>query len=383
MKKKIFVIEDIDSVWLKLFIEHYLLPLGHDIYVYNYKTKPKYDEFYKSNGIKYIEYDYTESFISKIPRINSAFRWLAEINTIRKQYSFDKIVVISVTIRKVLCAKYGIKASKDIVLYYTGSDILRLDSLHGLIIKKLTAMLNPMVVFGSKKLRSAYVKKIGEAGDAPIIHFSSDTFDQLEIIKSNYSLQACRQELNIPPDKISICIGYNAWKSQQHIKVIKALKRLPADLKSKLIILLPMTYCQQEKYISDVRAAVRNSSIDAIFLTSYLTPTQLYMLRLSTDIFINSQTTDSLSISVLETYCAGGYILSGSWLEYPDVEEIGIEYDKFNSFDDLYEKTLEVLKKEVYRKIDNSIVNRDEQKLKELFSVKTSSKKWESILNKQ
>lgn len=96
-----------------------------------------------------------------------------------------------------------------------------------------------------------------------------------------------------------------------------------------------MTYGSTEKYITQVEVAAKEAGVKFIIFKEYMQHEIIAQLRLATDIFINAQTSDGLSGSVLETLYAGALLLNASWLHYVEYDIWGLKYSTFSRFEDL------------------------------------------------
>ena len=74
---------------------------------------------------------------------------------------------------------------------------------------------------------------------------------------------------------------------------------------------------------------------DYIFITDYLSDTELVALRKVTDVLIEVQTDDALNATMLETMYAGGEVITGSWLPYKDIYDRGVKMRQVDAVDDV------------------------------------------------
>jgi hypothetical protein len=150
----------------------------------------------------------------------------------------------------------------------------------------------------------------------------------------------------IDPERISVCIGYNAIPEQQHERVIEKLAELPQEEKGKIFLVLPMAYgWGGAKYVERVRQKLSNSQIDFCILTEFFDLEKIATLRLATDIFINAQTTDAFCASIRECLYADTVVLNALWLHYREIDEWGLRVEEFSSFEERPKKLSECMKK--------------------------------------
>lgn len=130
---------------------------------------------------------------------------------------------------------------------------------------------------------------------------------------------------------IVLTCGYNGSKAQQHLRILGLVSELPAEIKKKIFLFLPMTYGVPNKtYLQDVEYAVQNTNISYHIFTNRLNNDELAEMRLLSDIVINTQVTDAFSSSLIEHIYAGGILMAGDWLPYSVLTDVGISYIPIN-----------------------------------------------------
>ena len=146
-----------------------------------------------------------------------------------------------------------------------------------------------------------------------------------------------RKHLNILADKIIITIGYTANKSQKHIDIIHALNLLERKLKTKIFLVVPMTYGpdRDDRYKGEVEELLNLCEIEYRILNNYLEPIEIAKWRWISDIFICMQATDGFSASLQEFIVSPGKVIIGSWLKYSELEIEGLPYISINGIETL------------------------------------------------
>lgn len=157
--------------------------------------------------------------------------------------------------------------------------------------------------------------------------------------------------------KILVC-GYNASPITNHEYIINALVKSKDHLENYKVI-FPMTYgTRAEETRSSVMKAMSKSSLDFLILDQYLSLTQLHLLRLAADIFINVPSRDQMSASMLEHLASGSVVITGKWLPYETLIENGIILylvEHYTQLSDVLNNTIENL--DAYQTA--SVKNRD------------------------
>ncbi|HRO75146.1 MAG TPA: hypothetical protein PLP27_03230 [Crocinitomicaceae bacterium] len=163
--------------------------------------------------------------------------------------------------------------------------------------------------------------EFGQYGSARL-----DIIDELNTENANREI---RQKYDVSLDKLITTVGYNAKSEQQHILFLDLLMQLSEEEKSKIILLLPLTYGGKEEYKQLLREKLDTLNIDYLWIDrslttgeKWLTDIELAEIRIMSDITVNIQTTDALSSSVKEALLAGDVVITGKWLPYEIYEDI-------------------------------------------------------------
>jgi glycosyltransferase involved in cell wall biosynthesis len=92
-----------------------------------------------------------------------------------------------------------------------------------------------------------------------------------------------------------------------------------------------------------VREKLHSSQFDSQILEDFLPVNLLHALRLAADIFIVIPSTDQLAASLLEHLAAGSVVITGSWLPYRSLMELGVYCIMLDSANSLATVLAEVL----------------------------------------
>lgn len=323
---KILVLGNADSRWIKEYIQYVLLPLKIDVTVILPSSQSKFRQFYLDNGVK-INTEYGPSPLTKrIPFIR-VFDASNQIFHHNKWDDYDYIINMFVNHRDLSLSRKISKKGKNIILYYCGSDYFRKS--------KLDLMINNLIVktpyctcVGSQALFNAFIQRTPGIKAPTIVRFGISVFD--EILKNDsFGKEPISSRKNV------FCVGYNGAREQQHLEIIKAFTDLPEKKKKNLALIVPMTYRRDDGYLEEVKTALNNSGINYELLTEFMDNQEMAAMWYKVGYFINAQTTDSLSASVLESVYAGCTLINGSWLKYPEYEEFDLDYYEFDTFSNL------------------------------------------------
>lgn len=156
--------------------------------------------------------------------------------------------------------------------------------------------------------------------------------------------QEKRRSLDIPDDMIVIMCGYNASEAHRHVSLIHALSGMDESVKERIMLLLPMTYPNEQKsYIEEVERHLGSCGIRYRILTEYMSFQSMAEIEMMSDIMITVQTTDQLSSTMLEIMYAGKVVIAGSWLPYEDLRQKGIFFVSVGEIADLTKTVTEVV----------------------------------------
>lgn len=375
----LLLIADTKSIWAKEFIDKVLLPIGASV---SLQADPdadgRFDNYYRENGVRMVGQYQLSPLIMKVPKIRVLHRvWRKRAALKPYKGKFDAVIILYVTPFAVKCAKIISDEKTKIYAMFIGSDILRIESKDIKRLCKLMKDLTLSVVCESCQTAKAFHEKIGEniSVVANTIYLGNTVIPHVdEKIKSGRS--KCKQEFNIPENRISVCVGYNASPAQQHLKVVEQLKKLTEEIKSKIYIIIPAAYGGTKEYISEINSVLQASEIEYGILTEFLNEEEAAALRAATDVFINAQTTDAIAASVMEAYYAGACLISAKWLKYQEFSNWNLEYTTFKSFDELNEALVKCLD----AGLDHC--NRNRMEIFKKISWNTCKDRWSDMLNK-
>lgn len=137
---------------------------------------------------------------------------------------------------------------------------------------------------------------------------------------------SARAGFGIGPGAIVIACGYNASRNQNHMAIFEAISRLSAEVRQRLYLLVPLTSGGTATYVEEIRDRLVAMGVAHRVFVARLNDEEVAMVRCSTDILVQVQSTDQLSGSMLEHLFAGSVLLTGAWLPYGQMAEQGLTY---------------------------------------------------------
>lgn len=161
-----------------------------------------------------------------------------------------------------------------------------------------------------------------------VVRFGLAPLEDMELL--NLNKDKCKFKLNIPVESITVCIGYNAHLGQQHLEILESLGKINNELHENVYLLLPLTYGGNAEYIEKIIEKANNLKFKFRIFTEFLSNYDIAVLRMASDYFLNLQITDALSGSMLEHLYANNIVITGSWLPYNILSELGIDIVKIN-----------------------------------------------------
>ncbi len=376
---KVLLIGNGNSIWIKNYIRDVLISNNAKIYLYtNIITNDKYLNYYKENNINIINIKNKYTLIKKIPKVRGVINIIFVLYEIWKNRNYDVIHVHFADSLSCWLALICRGMTKKEVCSFWGSDLMRVSDKK---LRKLTRYLNQchVITITTKKMINKFISIYGHRYDYKIKRnrFGIETYDIIDNIITSEDQNSIREKLRIPDSKIIICIGYNGSEAQQHLKVIEQISRIDPILCKNIFIILQMTYgCSSEVYYNKIKKSLESLACKSMILTDYMDDYDIARLRCATDIFIHAQTTDGLSASFQEYIYAGAIVVNAIWLNYEELEELGIRYIKYSSFDEIPSLLVNLINNMHYYKSIN-IENRNI--LKSYTSIKAVSKQWYSL----
>lgn len=266
------------------------------------------------------------------------------------------------------CLKHNLKF--DITIW--GSDLLRASD------KKLEEMrfgLNNCyrlkMLDGLKERLTEYYGHVYD-DKCRIVYFGNSEIENIDGITEEDALILKHKLYGDIDDKTIVVCGYNSGPNQNHKQMIEALSLLSDEEKSRIHVVLPMTYLGSEEYRTKIRKQIESQNISFTILDRFLDIKEVAAIRKTADITLNIQTTDALAGSLQGHLYCGNVCIFGDWLRYDVYTNNGIYYIK-TTIEDITQHLQDVLRNYPAYK-ERCIGNHD--KIRELFS-------WEVTIKKQ
>jgi hypothetical protein len=180
-----------------------------------------------------------------------------------------------------------------------------------------------------KRFDRAYEKKTG------IYPHSLKPLETIDRIIKTETAEESREKLGISKDVVTVVCGSNAIANQQHKKLIRALIEKEYDRK-KIIFIFPLTYGSVSYRDRIIKFIKKNlSGYETRIFTDFMSDEDLARLRRVIDVCINVQIMDQLSGAMLESLYSGSVVITGAWLKYQDLDDIGVYMHTVDDFKEL------------------------------------------------
>lgn len=339
MSKRALVIASADSIYTRGYIQHVLLPAGYQVTLFPiWKEQGGNDALYRQLGVTVYQDRHTLPVIRHIPRLRmwariwrnaGKLRQMGPFEVVHNHYPSQRDLALGGAVAKAFGATW--------VVSFWGSDLLRQTPRHLARMKPYLARCRAVTIHSASQ-REVVERVFGPDIEAKthLTFFGMTFFEEMDKVRKGMSQGDCKAFYGIPPDKKAVCIGYSASAAQNQQKVLRAMAALPPPCLAGLVAVLQLSYgATDPAYLREVEEAAAALPCQSVTITEFLDGPQSAKLRLAADVFILAIETDALSGSLREYLYAGPPVLVGSWLRYPELEEMGIDTIPFTDYGEL------------------------------------------------
>lgn len=294
---------------------------------------------YKVSEYYGIEKGHADKVILKIPKLRSIVSKRRAISLVKKVFAnkkFDLVIVFSlpsfVDILVDIAHSYGCKS----MLYPWGtSDLINRSELDKQLYRAFDTTDYVCGIENSNcslvMLNKFHVPLEKYKGRKPFIQGVAE----IEKVKKVLSREDMENKLSIPHSSCNIICGYNAYPIMLHEHIINSFDSVRGCLPEDFLLIFPMTYPNNEEYISRIEQLCDAKGLRAFFIKSYMTNEQVACLHLLSDLFINIQHADSGNAFQIEELYCGNRCITGKWLNYKQFELFGVPYYQIEKLNDL------------------------------------------------
>lgn len=389
--KNVLIFGPAESLFIRDFCEE-VLKNNSNITILSCCYSKQYEKYYESNMIRQIEWPelFSQGILYNL-RINIVNKYIATIKKLKETVGFgNQIDVMFIHYVEPLHVFYLFpfwKIAKKKILVFWGGDILRVSDvklrLLPLLLKQADA-----VVFMVDSQCEYFQSRLGHRYDSKIhvIDFGNSVLEKIDQVSNDYDKRQCKERFGLSVDRVSVHVGYNAFRGQQHIEMVEKIAQgMVSGLYSmwleRLEFVFHISYGKDDNfsmYKVEMRNIMDNAGMKYVFVEDYLQDNDLAMFRKTCDIFLYGQKTDAKSASPLEYVYAGARFIYPIWLKknYEDLELGENVSFMYNSFDDLAETFNRCLVKH----LETPTISEESKKvIKGAISWERLAPKWRSL----
>lgn len=337
---KILIIGNANSFWIKEYTEYILSEGCNEIFIASKSVINKdFKDFYNKHNINILQTDRGTFLFDRIPKLKTLVNMFRKVKKEAGNGMFDVIHIHSVPSNFMITFlnKFIVRFGKKIVCTYWGSDLLSKPKEQ--LIKAIPCLDKAECIsYSSDGMDSYFHGVFGDIYNEKIVRakFGISIYDIIDEVKNHKSKDECKEFFNIEKNKISVMIGYNGSIRQNHLNVIDQLAKLDNEILDKLNIVIQLSYgLPCDEYRQNIIDEISKINVKHVIIDNFLNREESAVLRIATDIFIHAQESDAFSASIQECVYAGSILLNPSWIMYKEFDDIGIDYIKYNSFDEL------------------------------------------------
>ncbi len=310
-----------DSIFTRDFCKNILNSEEINAVILTQMLSKEYRGDYEAANVKQVRWP--DCFLKGIRKQLRALLYLFKTwRNLREEIGFeDKIDVIHIHYVEPLHLIYFFpfwNGAKERILTFWGSDIYTITKAKKVLLRYFLKHASSIIFMISNQyefFQSIYGHKYDKK--VKIIDFGNGLIDDLDEVMSNYTKDDCKIHFQMPLDKLSVHIGYNASKAQQHLKIVESMQFLPKDILSQMEFVFSVSYKRDndfEQYKQKLIDTMNKTKMNYRFLDEYLQGEELAMFRRTCDLFVYGQETDARSESPLEYVYAGAEFICPEWL---------------------------------------------------------------------
>lgn len=209
---------------------------------------------------------------------------------------------------------------------------------------------------------------------------SKDIYQFIDLYRNNDKiLDEFKAKYNLKKDNFIVALAHNAFKENNHLKIIIALKELSKTYKDKITFILHLSYGRNEDYIKKLKNIVDHSKdLDIKIIEEFLGPNEISKLRLITNVMIQAPISDALSGAMTEVLYANNKVIVGGWLPYGILRRNHIKFEEFDYFRELPSKLIESLEVEDFKVTTG---NKNQNNIEKFLFPENTSNDWIKLFN--
>ena len=262
------------------------------------------------------------------------------------------------------------KPRTPLVVSCWGSDVLRVSDVN--LIKKQQIVLNlaTVITCSTPELKEILLAKFGRNLEGKISYALYNPEIDLMDVGSDCAV------VNGGNGWLNIAVGHNGFRENNHIELIDGLSLLSANLRSRIMLHLPMTYGASSTYIEEVSALCVKRGLAYKIYQKFMDRSAMFDFLRGIDVQVFGPVSDSLSATVTQALACGRLVFLGDWLPNKLRRTQGFYFYEFSSAKSMakiMEKALFDIKSELMKcRINSGIAQR-------CFSEKSIGDAWVNV----
>ena len=376
------VVGDANSMHIFNYVKNVLIPLGYQIHLLTLSSRlvrEEYSQFYVNNDV--VLHSIAGNYGKDLK--NSSLK--DRIRNFWYKYKlFDEFENIDIchiqSVYKTSIFFYLLKRKKFkyLIASYWGGDIEDTTS-YVVKIRKFCFSFANIITVTTQKTYNEFIGIYGSlfTDKLLITRMATEGLDCINRVFHQNSIVACKEDLDIPLDKIIITCGYSAYADQHQDLALERISLLPSDLKKNLCVIVPLQYGRFDvDYINKIVALSKTIGCECIILEKYYSFEESAKLTIATDIYLHLRETDAFSNSLKEHVFAGSKIIIGRWLRYYELDEMQAKVNYISSFDELLPVLEKILREVLYSNAKKELF----YPIYDKYSQNAIKEQWKNIL---
>jgi glycosyltransferase involved in cell wall biosynthesis len=337
--KRILLIGDPDSLWIRRYIENVLHPAGWETVVYPiYGWKGAWREEYARMHVTVDAGGRNLPVLRHIPKVRMWTGIHANAAALSKLGPFDAVHCHYLSVADLaLGCEMAKRHGAPLTATFWGSDLLRAEPSVLRRMEKYLARCTAVTVFNrehKERIRALYGDKLAEK--THVLDFGEGVFPPIDRVLAEGGHAAAKAHFGIAPERLTVAIGSSASRAQQQLEALRGLGQLDKAFLQRVTVLLQHTYAHDDPaYEAEVRTLAESLPGECVVLTDFMNDEESAYLRCAADVYLHTIRTDAFSSSMKEYLYAGARVAYGSWLTYPALQELELPVRSFDRFEDL------------------------------------------------
>ena len=377
------VIGDSSSVHIFNFVKTFLIPSGYEVHLLTLSTTPikkEFRDFYRENNITvYSVAEKNYKRLNKTDKFSRLLNLWRKFKLMRSVPHVDICHIHSVYKTSVAMVLKNKRKFDKLILSYWGGDVEDKNPSTIKLREKCFPLADVITVTVQQTINDFYEVHGHKYDDKlKISRFSTKGLDCINELSQATTREECRACYNIPKDKICITCGYSAYREQHQDQCLEEIQKLPEEIRRKLFVIVPMQYGRLDdmEYFEKVEKAKNNADFDCVILKEFVPFEMSAKLAIATDIYLHLRDTDAFSNALKEHVYSGSTVITGTWLKYIELEEMGAPMVIIPSIDTL-SKHLTALIPTIKIKKDFDLF----EPMYEMYSTKSINNQWKAVVD--